>query len=126
MSENFDELKKELSPEARKRVEQRREEIRANLPLQELRQAREYTQQQLADSLGVDQSSVSKMERRTDMYLSTLRSYVEAMGGELEIRARFPEGHFAIDQLQNLDTADGEPSGNGRVERDDSTPEDRR
>lgn len=119
MSEKFDELKKELSPEARERVDQRREELLAQLPLQELRQAREYTQQQLAESLGVDQSSISRMERRTDMYLSTLRSYVKALGGELEIRACFPEGHVAIDQLQNLDTAEGGISTNGPEKRAD-------
>lgn len=117
MSKSFDDLKKKLSPEARKRIDQRKRELLAELPLQELRQAREHTQQQLADSLGVDQSSISKLERRTDMYLSTLRSYVEAMGGELEIRARFPEGHFVIDQLQNLDSMEPPASASNREKR---------
>ena len=64
----------------------------AEMPLQNLRAAREMTQQNLAKLLGVNQSEVSKIERRTDMYVSTLRSYVRAMGGDLEIRAVFPDG----------------------------------
>jgi hypothetical protein len=51
--------------------------------------------------LGVNQSAISKIEKRTDMYLSTLRSYVEAMGGSLEIQAVFPEGAVRVDILSN-------------------------
>ena len=56
-------------------------------------------QTRLAELLNVDQGSVSEMEKRTDMYLSTLRSYVEAMGGTLEARAVFPDGEMKIDML---------------------------
>jgi hypothetical protein len=54
----------------------------------------------------VSQGSVSKVERRTDMYISTLRSYVRAIGGDLQIRAIFPEGDVVIDQFENLKPAD--------------------
>jgi len=62
-----------------------------DLSLTELRRARLMTQDQLAADLHVNQASIAKLERRTDMYLSTPRRFVEAMGGELEIVARFPD-----------------------------------
>ena len=52
--------------------------------------------------LQVRRATISKLERRTDMYLSTLRSYIQAMGGDLEITARFPEGEIRIDQFSDL------------------------
>ena len=55
-----------------------------------MREARERSQAEVAEKLHIKQAAVSKLERRTDMYLSTLRSYIEAMGGKLEIIARFP------------------------------------
>jgi len=58
----------------------------------ELRAARELTQARLAETLGIKQATVSKIERRADLYVSTLARFIEAMGGELEIRAVFPEG----------------------------------
>lgn len=74
----------------------------AKMPLHQLRNAREMTQTRLAELLDMDQPNISKLEKRTDMYLSTLRSYVEAMGGELEIRAVFPDGEVKIDLLRKL------------------------
>ena len=62
------------------------------MALLELRQAREQSQEDLARELGVGQPAVAKLERRTDMYVSNLRCYIEALGGSLEITARFPEG----------------------------------
>ena len=76
----------------------KRREQRAAL-LGELRRARRLTQETLAETLGMSQSEVSKVERRTDLYVSTLRRYVEAMGGELQIVARFPNGEVEIIQL---------------------------
>lgn len=64
--------------------------------LSEIRRARQMTQERLAETLGMSQSEVSKVERRTDVYVSTLRRYIEAMGGELEIVARFPNGNVEI------------------------------
>jgi transcriptional regulator with XRE-family HTH domain len=75
----------------------------AELPLQGLRQARALSQQELAEVLGLNQATISKLERRTDMYLSSLRRFVEAMGGELEICARFPEGKVLIQLFEDLE-----------------------
>ncbi len=67
------------------------------MPLDHLRAACQLSQTNLAQVPGVNESAVSKLEKRTDMYLSTLRSYIHAMGGRLEIQAFFPEGSVRID-----------------------------
>jgi transcriptional regulator with XRE-family HTH domain len=85
-----------MSPERLARSDARVKKMLAELPLDELREARKLTQEQLAAQLGVGQSHVSKLEKRTDMYVSTLGRIVEAMGGRLEIRAIFPDGEVAI------------------------------
>jgi DNA-binding XRE family transcriptional regulator len=78
--------------------------IAEELTLAELREARRRSQAELARKLGVQQSAVSRIERRTDMYLSTLSGMVEAMGGTLEIIARFPDGPpVRINQFKALD-----------------------
>ena len=69
------------------------------MPLDALRDARQLTQVQMAQLLKISQGAVSKVERRTDMFVSTLRNYVRAIGGDLEIRAVFPEGDVLIDQF---------------------------
>jgi transcriptional regulator with XRE-family HTH domain len=74
-----------------------------DMSLHELRNARELTQGALAEQLKLEQPAVSKLERRTDMYVSTLRKYVEAMGGQLEIIAHFPEGNVRISQFEELE-----------------------
>ena len=99
MARNFEELRAKMSPERRARNEARAEEELAKMPLHQLRNAREMTQTRLAEVLEMDQGNISKLEKRTDMYLSTLRSYVEAMGGSLEIQAVFPEGAVRVDIL---------------------------
>ena len=105
MARNFKELRAKMDPERRARVEQRVTEALKAMPLEGLRDARELTQAQLAQVLHVSQGAVSKVERRTDMYISTLRSYVRAIGGDLQIRDVFPEGDFLIDQFEDLNTA---------------------
>jgi len=102
MARNFRELEAKMPPEARERAAARARELIAAMPLQQLRNAREMTQARLAEVLEMDQGNISKLEKRTDMYLSTLRSYVEAMGGSLEIRAVFPDGDVKIDLLNKL------------------------
>lgn len=102
MTRNFKELQNKMSPERRGRVERRINEALKTMALDELREARKLTQIQLASVLKVDQGSVSKMERRTDMYISTLRSYIEAMGGTLHIRAVFPDGEVRIRQFGDV------------------------
>jgi hypothetical protein len=64
-----------------------------------LRLARQQTQVALAEKLDIPQNAVSRMERRTDLLLSTMRGYVEALGGKLELRAVFPDGEFVLDTL---------------------------
>jgi len=107
MARKFNELRAKMSQTAQIKSEAMAREILAQLPLQELRRAREYSQQTLADAMGVPQSAISKIERRTDAYVSTLRKYLRALGGELEIVAAFPDGtRVKIDQFRDI----GEPS----------------
>lgn len=72
------------------------------MPLQELREARKLSQKVIAELLNVQQPAIAKMEKRTDMYVSTLRSHIEAMGGELEIIAKFPEGAVRITNFTEM------------------------
>ena len=85
-----------MSEEAIDRAKQRTQVLRDEMPLNELRQARGLSQKALASVLHVEQPAIAKIERRTDMYISTLRSHIEAMGGALEIVAKFPEGSVKI------------------------------
>jgi DNA-binding Xre family transcriptional regulator len=102
MARNFKELKEKMSPEARTEVDAWVQQEMKQMPLHQLRNARQMTQTRLAEVLEMDQGNISKLEKRTDMYLSTLRSYIEAMGGALEIRAVFPDGDVKIDMLNHL------------------------
>lgn len=81
MTTPFADLLASLPEERRRRIAERTEELLADLALQELRQARSLSQEELGRALNINQASVSKLERRTDMYISTLRRVVEAMGG---------------------------------------------
>jgi transcriptional regulator with XRE-family HTH domain len=110
MATNFRKIRESMPLERQERIRKRTEELLAELPLQELRQARALTQEELAEVLGLNQATISKLERRTDMYLSSLRRFVEAMGGELEIAANFPEGRVRIQLLEDLKTEDANPS----------------
>ena len=92
----FDELTKDFTAPRRRRVDKIKTELRAELRLRELRQARALTQQQVAERLNVKQPAIAKLEQRTDVYLSSLRSYIEAIGGELQIVAVFPDSEFEI------------------------------
>jgi len=92
MGKTYEELMSELSPERRARVEARTAELIAEeKSLRDLRQARQLTQQHMAKKLGVRQHSISRLEQRSDMLLSTLRAYVGKLGGELVLTARFPD-----------------------------------
>jgi predicted transcriptional regulator len=74
------------------------------MPRAELRHALEQTQQELARSMKVNQPAVAKLEKRTDMYVSNLRRYIEALGGSLEITARFPDGVVSITNFSDIGT----------------------
>lgn len=104
MAKPFKNLKQKMSPEALARAEKRAQKMLAEMPLNELRAARLLTQESIAKSLGINQAAVSKMERRADMYISTLRDFIAAMGGELEITARFPDGAVKIQQFEDAET----------------------
>jgi predicted XRE-type DNA-binding protein len=101
MAHKFKELQMKISAERRVRVEERVREAIKEMALDELRTAREFTQAELSQVLRVDQGSISKLERRTDMYIGTLRRYIEAMGGSLQIRAVFPDGEVQINQFED-------------------------
>jgi DNA-binding XRE family transcriptional regulator len=105
MAQKFDKLFRKMSPEAQKRVEERVDEEYRALALAELREARDLTQVQLAEKLGIDQGAVSKIERRTDMYLSTLRNVIQAMGGQLELTAHFPTGRVQVLTFRGAESA---------------------
>jgi hypothetical protein len=93
-------------PKKRQQAIQKRaaELIADEATLRQLRAARERTQVEMGKKLHIKQAAVSKLERRTDMYVSTLRSYIEAMGGKLEIIARFPNKAVRIMQFEMLDS----------------------
>ena len=92
----WSELKDKMSPQSRAEVDRRVRQEMKKMPLHELRAARRLTQQQLAQTLEMTQAAVSQLEKRTDMYLSTLSNFVEAMGGRLELCAVFPDGKVEL------------------------------
>lgn len=103
MAKKFAELRSRMSPKARAQAEAKASAMLAEMPLNELRQARGLSQKMLAEVLHVQQPSIAKIEKRTDMYISTLRSHIEAMGGQLEVIAKFPDGVVKISNFSELD-----------------------
>ncbi|MBT2374471.1 helix-turn-helix domain-containing protein [Pseudomonas fluorescens] len=101
MAKKFAELQARMTPESRADAEQIFQQHLKEMPLHELRKAQQMSQENLAKALNINQAAVSKMERRTDMYISTLRNYIRAMGGELEIVATFPDGQIKIENFAN-------------------------
>lgn len=92
MTVSLEQILQELPAERRQRIEKRAAELIAEeLNLRELRRLRKLTQARLSRKLRIGQEGVSRIEKRSDLYLSTLRSYVEAVGGELTLVARFPD-----------------------------------
>ena len=105
MAKKFSDLvKSTMSPESIDRALKVTHAMRDEMPLNELRQARGLSQKALAAVLHVEQPAIAKLERRTDMYISTLRSHIEAMGGALEIVAKFPEGSVKIKSFEAPET----------------------
>jgi DNA-binding XRE family transcriptional regulator len=96
MARNYKELQAKMNPADVAENKQRVREELQRMALDELRNAKQLTQQDMAELLDVPQSSISRIEQRADMYLSTLRNYVQAMGGILQIQAVFPEGGAVI------------------------------
>lgn len=101
MAKSFSELKEKMSPQRREQIEDQAQAILISMALQELRQTRHLTQQELAEILNVNQAALSKMENQTDIRVSTLRKLLSAMGGTLKIVAEFPEGEIVINQFEH-------------------------
>ncbi len=99
MPKSFRTLYASMPVARRARVEKRVAAAGKTMALQELRQARALTQEQLAKTLHLNQAAVSKVERQSDMYVSTLRRFLEAMGAELLIVAQFPDRDVVITQF---------------------------
>lgn len=101
---SFDDFMARLPKERQQAIMERAAVLIAEeATLRQLREAQERTQEEVAKTLRINQAGVSKLERRTDMYLSTLRKYIEAMGGKLEILARFQDRSVRIGLFETLD-----------------------
>lgn len=106
MAKSFDDLvKRTTSKRTRDRATRRTKELLGEMLLSELRQLAGKSQKQLAAALGIKQPSLSKLENQADIQVSTLRRIVQALGGELEVIARFPKGAVKIDQFDGRRTA---------------------
>lgn len=113
MPVNVNDKIKKLSPVQRKKVEARAAELMAEeMTLRELRRARKLTQARMAKELGVTQDSVSRLEKRSDLLLSTLRKTVQAMGGNLSLIAEFPDRPPVV--LAGIAEDDPRPKPRGR------------
>ncbi len=91
-----------MSKDAQNAADMKAKKLLREMPLQELRQALHLSQERLAEILNTKQANISRIERRTDMYISTLRNYIEAMGGQLDIIARFQDGEVYISQFKDV------------------------
>ena len=99
MRRKFSELKARMAPKSRARAEARTKDMIADMLLTEVRQLVGLTQKDLAKKLGIKQPTLSKLESQNDMYLSTLRRLVEALGGKLELVVHLPTGDIRIQPL---------------------------
>lgn len=103
MAKKFQTLLDRMSPQARAEIERRVQAELAEIALQDLRRALNLTQAQVAEALAVNQAAVSKMEGQGDMYVTTLRRYIEALGGRLKLVASFPDREVVINQFDEAE-----------------------
>jgi DNA-binding transcriptional regulator YiaG len=96
MAKKFSELRAGMSPQIQARAAARAEALLVEMRLQELRKARKVTQVEVAQAMSVEQAAVSKLEHRDDMYVSTLRDYIKALGGDLKLVASFPDADIPL------------------------------
>ncbi|MDP3137674.1 MAG: helix-turn-helix transcriptional regulator [Burkholderiaceae bacterium] len=96
MAKKFAELRVKMTPAAQARSAALAEGMLVEMQLQELRKSRHFTQVEVAKALSVEQTAVSKLERREDMFVSTLRDYIKALGGELHMVASFPDAEIRV------------------------------
>ena len=101
----WSDIKSRIKPATRARIEAEGRQLSDDLHLSQLRKARGLTQETMAELLGVSQAEVSKMERRTELYVGTLRKFIEAMNGELVLAARFSDGVEIPIQLAEAEDA---------------------
>jgi DNA-binding XRE family transcriptional regulator len=99
---SFYSLREGMTDRQRANVARNVAALREEMTLAELRRARELTQENLGETLRVGQTAIAKMEKRADMYVSNLRRFIQAMGGELDIIARFPDGNVKISNLSEI------------------------
>ena len=102
MAKKFSQLLAQMPPERLARIEKETQAMLQEMALADLRKARRMSQAELARNMGIKQPSVADMEKRTDMYISTLRSLIEGMGGKLEIVASFPDAEVKIKNFSEI------------------------
>lgn len=98
---NFDQLRSGMTDEQQKQADLKSREMLTEMLLSEIRREMGLTQQQLAESVGIKQPSLSKLEKQSDMQISTLQRLVESLGGSLEIVAHFPKGDIKLSQFSH-------------------------
>lgn len=108
LGRTLDEVLAAMPAERQARIKARTAELHAEVEgLKALRKLAERSQAQIARSLGITQPAIVKIERQTDLYLSTLRGFVEAAGGKLELRVELPgTGAFTLTGLDEIDQAE--------------------
>ena len=102
----FSNLTTNFSPQRKAKIAKKTEQLRAEMALSELQSAFSLTQNELASKLNVKQPAISRLEQRSDMYISHLREVIEAMGGKLEIIARFDDSEVKITNFDFIQTED--------------------
>ena len=100
MAKKFEKLENELNPKRVRKAKAKAKEIMSEMLVAEIRKETGFTQAHLAESLGIKQPSLSKLESQDDMQISTLQRLIQALGGELELIAHMPSGDIRINQFR--------------------------
>ncbi len=106
MAKPFKNLRAKMSPASKALSDEIARDLRREIRLAELRNALDISQEELAELLNKKQAAISRLERRSDMHISTLRAFVKALGGKLEIIASFPDASYHIKQFELDESAD--------------------
>lgn len=102
MAKPFRKLIENLPPERKERIKIKTGVLKNEMALHELRQALQLTQEELANNLKMKQTAISKFEHQSDIFISTLRKILFAMGADLKIIASFPDGDVVINQFNDI------------------------
>ncbi len=100
MAKSFKNLRDKMSPDSLKISNRIAQDLRREIGLNELRNVLDISQEELGELLNKKQAAISRLERRSDMHISTLRAFVKALGGKLEIIASFPDASYHIKQFE--------------------------